>query len=204
MLLQIITAIFGALLKIYDDIIDIPTLFTNSSFIIELIKGLLISCITYISIYDIYTPLYLFVSHVLVYLFIYKECLNTDFYQSSMIILCILLLISFTPSALTILSSRVFMIFIGGFIMDHYMFPEEHSISKIIARTAYIGFIICMCICMYTYDTMHMELNIIFTILGYMCISVGNMIYAEYKLRNTNLKPHSIISIDATTELKNV
>ena len=130
-----VAAIFGGLLKIYDDIVDIPEYAIYSSpRILEIVKVLIISALTYISIHNVNIPFLLFTFHLIHVIFIDKNSLGTDFYFSGMILSFILIFISLESSDLAFSVIPILLVSLCTVLFDHYFFPEEHSWKKIIER----------------------------------------------------------------------
>ena len=186
----IVAVISGAILKIYDDIIDVPVYrshFSDST--IETLKCLLIASITYMSINNMNIPFIVFIFMAVDQLFIDDKLLNTNFYNSGMVVTFILVLITFKPSHVThILWFTLIIAFVGGFF-EHTLFPEDYSIKKIIIRVLCVLFLL-------TFNDMILQhivdSDIVLLTVGYFSMSVVNMIYLKYFQKPVTVKPVTV------------
>jgi hypothetical protein len=181
---NIMPMLFGGLLKMYDDIYDITAYkeyFSELS--IETIKCLIISMLTCISINNPVLPFIIFSLCLITQCFDSKE-LNSPFYVSGMIILFLLIMITFTPSYLSLNTLFCTLIFLIGAYGDHKYFPEDHSINKIIWRSIALIILIVVVInpknIIYDESLFKIIYNCFLIFIGYFLISVINMIFIEY------------------------
>ena len=169
--------VFGGLLKVYDDMEDIPVIAQHaSSQLIEIVKAFIIASLTYVSIHNMNVPLLIFIAHLVHCLVIDDRVLVTDFYLAGMMITLCLFILTFDLSQwnTTAIVIPLILFMVGGY-MDHTFFPEEYSWKKIIWRAlcgvsvlVALSFSICMPYC-----------DIVSFFLGYCALSVVLMIYAQ-------------------------
>ena len=180
--------IFGGLLKIYDDVTDIPgysSLFTPQ--MIEIIKVFLIATFTYISTNNSLFPFIIYTFHGLHGVFVDEKALHDNFYRASMILALLLTIITFSLSNL---SWSLLIVFILGAIMttfDHKICPEEHSLIKIIWRSfVFIGMIVYI-----TFISRYIDFidhDIVIMSASYLFMSIINMSYAELQSHKNQSK----------------
>jgi len=178
-------AVFGALLKVYDDMEDNPVLAQyNTPQLMEIVKTLIIASFTYASIYDMNLPLIIFIFNYLHYAISDNTALSTYFYHGGMIVAFLLSIITFdisTISVVTIIITILICIMVG--YMDNKLCPEEYSWKKIIFRTIYsIGIIVLLQFSVVDYHTM-------ITYLSHFMTSILIMTYAQY---NETKSPHPL------------
>lgn len=171
------TAIFGALVKVYDDIEDNPVIAQyNTPKLMELIKALVIASFTYASINNMNLPLFTFIFHCFHYVISDDTSLSTNFYHAGMIIALLLSIITFDVAALnitTIVATILICMMLAH--IDHKLFPEEHSWKKIIGRTlTVIGLIILL-----QFQLAMIDVHTILFYLGYGMMSVCMMTFAQ-------------------------
>ena len=170
----IIALLSGGLIKVYDDIVDIPEYGSHfSNTFIILLKISLIALMIIMSINNANIPLIIFTFILIMELCVDSNTLDDTFYKVGMIVTFIMVCYTFTISNINyIIGSTVALALIGGFI-DHKLFPEDHSINKIIGRST-------MCILLFlSKDTLKhvVEYDLIWFGIGYMGISVIDMLY---------------------------
>ena len=139
MIANIAAATFGGLLKLYDDIEDIPVIakYASSQFM-EIVKVLIIASFTYAAMHNIHLPIIIFIAHCLHYLIADRESIATDFYHAGMILALLLSIITFDVFTL----NMELIVSIIGFTLylytDHTLFPEEYSWKKITWRLLWV------------------------------------------------------------------
>jgi|Laugresu1bdmlbsd_1035121.scaffolds.fasta_scaffold02663_3 hypothetical protein len=188
-------AAFGGLLKIYDDIVDIPEYANYSSpRILEIIKVLIISTLTYISIHNVNIPFIIFIFHLIHVIFVDKKALDTDFYFSGMVLSFILIFVALTSSELNFGAIPIIIASVLSLAFDHYFFPEEHSWKKIIERCIFAGCLIFSPQIVPAVSNMinfdlntWMDYDVASIAAGYFCISIINMTYLE--ITSKKIKP---------------
>ena len=176
-------ALFGGLLKLYDDIEDIPV---NASYFssqfMETLKVLIIASFTYASIHNMNLPFMIFIVHCLHYLLTDRESITTDFYHAGMILALLLCMVMFDASQLHMgLLFSIMGVTLHAYL-DHIFFPEDYSWKKILWRT--VSGILCIIslhfhICI-PYD------DILLYWLGYFTTSVLLMTHAQSSETNRN------------------
>jgi hypothetical protein len=139
MIAHVAAATFGALLKVYDDIEDNPVIARySSSYIMEIVKALIIASFTYASIHDMNLPIFIFIGEYLHSVISDSNATSTEFYHAGMIVALLLSIITFDASHVSV----ILIISIVGFILfgyiDHTLCPEEYSWKKIILRICYV------------------------------------------------------------------
>lgn len=139
-------ALFGGLLKIYDDMEDIPVITQyKTAELMEIIKALIIASFTYASIHNMNFPLIIFIANSIHCLMTDHKALATDFYHAGIMIAFLLMIITFDVSEWNILSCIIIPLLILTGYVDHTLFPEEYSWGKIIGRTLFsIGLIVSL------------------------------------------------------------
>lgn len=190
-----VSAAFGGLLKIYDDIVDIPEYANYSSpRILEIIKVLIISTLTYISIRNVNIPFIIFTFHLIHVMFVDKKALDTDFYFSGMVLSFILIFVALTSSDFNFGTIPIIFAPIISLSFDHYFFPEEHSWKKIIERCIFAGclifspYIIPIVSNMVDFDlNTWIDYDAVSIAASYFVISIINMTYLE--LFSKKIKP---------------
>ena len=179
-------AVFGTLVKVYDDMEDNPVLLQyNTPQFMELVKALVIVSFTYVSIHNINFPIIIFIVHYINYLFIDNHSLATDFYHAGMFIAFLLSIITFDVSKLSMALINTIIYGIIGIYIDHALFSEEHSWTKIIWRTlCSIGLVISLQFSLFMpyYDM------ILFST-GYFITSVCMMTYAQCNETKSSKEP---------------
>ena len=179
---NILSFMFGILIKSYDDIFDnIEFRKLFSEWHIELIKTFTISIYTIISIKNLNFPFIILIVHILFYI-IDKESLNSSFYIAGLLLTLFLCIYEFSSSSLNIgqIIITTLLIIFGGWL-DHKLFPEECSTRKIIAR--FIETIIVALLYIFFKDYFVKE-AILFAI-GYGTTSVLNMSILEFNKMDT-------------------
>jgi hypothetical protein len=174
-----VSVIYGCLLKIYDDVTDIPEIapFCTPQ-IMETIKVFIIGCFTYMCIYNSNFALFTVVTHVVHLLFADKDSLQTHFYMAGMILAFVLSIVTFSSYHLSWVLLSSFILFMTGIMGDHVLFPENHSLKKIGGR-------IILVICIIIIGTENLvDLDVKLYLLGYLISSVIIMSYAELKQSN--------------------
>ena len=169
-------AIFGSLLKVYDDIEDIPVIAQyNTPQFIEILKALIIASFTYVSLHNINFPIIICIIHYLNYLFIDNHSLATHFYHAGMLIAFLLSIITFDVSKLSMVLVNTILYGIIGIYIDHTLFPEEYSWRKIIWRTlCSIGLVVLL-----QFSVFMPYYDMILFSSGYFMTSVMVMMYAQ-------------------------
>jgi hypothetical protein len=181
---------FGALLKVYDDIEDIPLIAQYATpHIIETLKALIIASLTYVSLHDMNLPLIIFIAHFLHDLIIDNHALETTFYYAGMITLFILSIITFDLSKwdMTACGIVIILFLLGGYV-DHKVFPEEYGWKKIVWR-ALCAITVLMLLPFTTRVIYH---NILLFFLGYCILSVLLMTCAQWS--ETSKEPSKELS----------
>ena len=174
----IVSVTAGAILKVYDDIIDVPIYRSNfSDSTIETLKCLLIASMTYMAMNNMNVPFIVFIFMAVDQLFIDDKLLNTNFYNSGMVVTFILVLITFKPSdASHKLFFTLIIAFVGGFF-EHTLFPEDYSVKKILIRVLAVIFFLIFndMILQHIVDS-----DMVLLTVGYFTMSTINMIYLKY------------------------
>jgi hypothetical protein len=183
-----VSIIFGGLLKIYDDVTDIPaysSLFTPQ--MMEIIKVFLIASFTYISMNNSVFPFIIYTFHGLHGVFVDEKALQDNFYRASMLLALLLCIITFSLSNLT---WSLLVVFILGAIMvtfDHKICPEEHSLIKILWRSwVFIGMIVYITFISRYID--FIDRDIVIMSASYLFMSIINMIYIELQSHKNQSK----------------
>jgi len=182
-----ISAAFGGLLKIYDDIVDIPEYARYSSpRILEIIKVLIISTLTYISIRNVNIPFIIFIFHLIHVIFVDRKALDTDFYFAGMFLSFILIFVALASSELNFGAIAIIFASVISLAVDHYFFPEEHSWKKIMERCIFAGLLIFspyitpVVSNMINFDlNTWMDYDAVSIAANYFIISIVNMTYLE-------------------------
>ena len=169
---------FGGLLKLYDDIEDIPAIAQYATpHMMETLKALIIVSLTYVSLHDMNIPLIIFVAHFLHDIITDDRALETDFYYAGMITLFILSIVTFDLSKWDMTACGVVILsFLLGGYMDHNIFPEEYSWKKIVWR-ALCAITVLMLLPFSTHVIYH---DILLFFLGYCVLSVILMTCAQF------------------------
>jgi hypothetical protein len=193
-----VAAIFGGLLKLYDDIEDIPLIAQYATpHIIETLKALIIVSLTYVSLHDMNLPLIIFIAHFLHDVITDDRALETTFYYAGMITLFILSIITFDLSKWDMTAcSIVIIVFLLGGYMDHKVFPEEYSWKKIIWR-ALCAITVLMLLPFSTQVIYH---DILLFFLGYCILSVLLMTCAQWS--ETSKEPKEPMELKEPKEPK--
>jgi len=186
----IAAAVFGALLKVYDDIEDIPLIAQYATpHIIETLKALIIVSLTYVSLHDMNLPLIIFIAHFLHDVITDDHALSTDFYHAGMIVAFLLSIITFDLSTLDMTACGIVIILflLGGYV-DHKVFPEEYGWKKIVWR-ALCAITVLMLLPFTTCRVYH---DILLFFLGYCILSVLLMTCAQWS--ETSKEPSKELS----------
>jgi hypothetical protein len=173
---------FGGLLKVYDDIIDIPTIATFCTpQLIEIIKVFIIASFTYVTMNNTNFILILFVMMEIHMAFSDHKCMKEIFYTAGRILSLVLCMLTFSFATLnwTVLLTTAGLSISSAF--DHKLFPEDHSWKKIIYRLLCVIGIIFYINYIRTYiDTL--DCDILLFSAGYLSLSIIIMTYVEIKL----------------------
>ena len=169
-------AIFGGLIKVYDDTMDNPVIAQHSTPpFMEMVKVLIIASFTYASLHHMNLPIFIFITHYIHYLIADQESLATHFYYAGMIIAFVLSIITWDTSQLSVLLLVMIILFILGGYIDHRFFPEEYSWKKIIWRAMWsVELIVSM-----QFSIFEPCYSILFFCVGYFIVSVLTMTYAQ-------------------------
>lgn len=201
--------LFGSLLKIADDIEDIP--FYKSyitPIILELVKSLTYVFLTYVSVHNVNFPIVFFIGHVFLQ-YVNDKTLDNPMFYAGMICLAVLSVLCFNMNSadITIILATLAIVFPIAYV-DNHLFPEDVSVRKIAGRLgAVITFIL-----FYSFFVRILPVEFIMIEIGYCLTSVINMLvsldYDDLK-KNTilgdfekiwNYKMPDTLTADAPTE----
>ena len=169
--------VFGATMKLYDDMEDNPVLAQHSTpKLMELIKALMIASLTYASIHYMNFPIVLFIGLFLHDIMSDDTSLSTGFWHAFMIILLLLCIITFDISKLSMELIFSIIFFNVAAYLDHKLCPEEYSWKKIIWRT--LGAIMYTILLQFPIFIPYYDILLFYS--SYMMTSVLIMTYAKY------------------------
>jgi|UniRef100_A0A6C0BGX8 hypothetical protein len=182
-------AVFGATLKIFDDMEDNPVLAQYSTpKLMELIKAFVIASLTYAAIYNMNFPIIIFIGDYLHCAMSDNTALSTDFYYAFMTISLLLSIITFDVDKLSVVLIISIIFFTLVAYVDHTLFPEEYSWKKIIWRA--VSSIIYIILSQFTIFTPYYD--IIFFYIGYLMLSAIMMTCAKYYETKSSKDPKEL------------
>ncbi len=179
--------LFGSLLKMADDVEDIPYYKKRiTPVLLELLKALTYVFLTYVSVHNVNFPIVFFIGHVFLQ-YINEKTLDNPMFVAGMIALAVLSVLcynsqTFDIGAILLTLSVVFPIA----YVDNHFFPEDVSVRKICGRLgAVIAFLL-----FYSFFAKVLPVEFIMIEIGYSLTSVANMLAA---LDYDDLKKNTIL-----------
>lgn len=180
--------LLGALIKLYDDAIDMKlndhTPFAFSPVILQSLSSLIVLFITWIAMNDFYLSFACFI------LALFESGIDTPFWKSLIAVTGVLTVINlFNGEERNLLSIILTLLAVGGILLlasiETRLFPEEVSAKKIGVRFLFlIGFIIGACIFDFLPLPEYSKMSLYkacMIMIGYLTISVGTMGYVIHR-----------------------
>jgi hypothetical protein len=179
--------LFGSLLKMADDVEDIPYYKKRITPIgLELLRALMYVFLTYVSVHNVNFPIVFFIGDAFLQ-YINEKTLDNPMFVAGMIALAVLSVLcynsqTFDIGAILLTLAVVFPIA----YMDNHFFPEDVSVRKICGRLgAVIAFLL-----FYSFFAKVLPVEFIMIEIGYSLTSVANMLAA---LDYDDLKKNTIL-----------